>query len=97
MGLIQPVVVVFVLAAGAWFVLAPQFAFRVRISHGSLRLTRGKLTHSFLEELTPICREWDIKRGWIGGVRSGKRLTLVFSRSVPRGCRQQIRNLLTNF
>jgi hypothetical protein len=96
MRLLPSIVIVTILAAVAWFVLSPQFVFRIRISAGCLRLTQGKLTHDLLAQLTAICREWDIKRGWIGGVRRGRRLTLLFSRSVPPGCRQQIRNLWTN-
>jgi Protein of unknown function (DUF3634) len=97
MYLLEPLIVLAILAAVAWFILTPQFVFRVRISGGALRLTRGKLTHGLLDQLAPICQEWDIKRGWIGGVRRGRRLTLLFSRSVPPGCRQQIRNLCTNW
>jgi hypothetical protein len=46
--------------------------------------------------LKSICTEYQIKHGWIGGVRRGRRLQLTFSRSVPPGCRQQIRNMWEN-
>jgi hypothetical protein len=96
MGLLQTIILVGVLAVVAWFFFWPHFEFRIRISDGSLRLATGKVTRDFLEQLTAVCRHWDIKRGWIGGVRRGRRLTLSFSRSVPSGCRQQIRNLWAN-
>jgi hypothetical protein len=96
MGALQSIVILAILVAVAWFVLSPNFVFRIRISDGSLRLTRGTVRRDFVEQLSAICREWNIQRGWIGGVRRGQRLTLIFSRSVPPGCRQQIRNLWTN-
>jgi hypothetical protein len=96
MGALQSIVIVAILVAVAWFVLAPDFAFRIRISKGSLRLAKGTVPRDFLDQASAICRQWNIKRGWIGGVRRERRVTLVFSRSVPPGCRQQIRNLWTN-
>jgi|SRR5580698_7860095 hypothetical protein len=96
MGLLEPIIVLAAVAAVAWLLFSPRFEFRIRISRGSLRLTTGKLTRDLIAELTPICQEWGIKRGWIAGVRRGKRVTLMFSRSVPSACRQQIRNLWIN-
>ncbi len=96
MDLLELVILVVVVAGVAWLLYALRFEFRVRISRGSLRLINGKVTRDGLSELKAICDEWQIKRGWIGGIREGKRIRLSFSRSVPPGCRQQIRNLWEN-
>jgi len=96
MGALQLIVLLIILATVAWFVLSPPFVFRIRISNGSPRLTQGRVTRELLTQLAAICQEWDIKRGWMGGAQRGGRVTLLVSRSVPSGCRQQIRNLWTN-
>jgi hypothetical protein len=96
MDLLEPILVLVVVAGVARILFSGRFEFRVRISRGSLKLIRGKVTRDSLSQLKPICAEWQIKRGWIGGVRRGGRLQLDFSRSVPPGCRQQIRNIWEN-
>ena len=96
MGLLELVILIAVVGGAAWFLFAVRFEFRVRISRGSLRLTNGKITRDGLSELKSICDEWQIKRGWIGGVRRSGRIKLSFSHSVPPGCRQQIRNMWEN-
>jgi hypothetical protein len=96
MDLLELVILIVVVAGVAWLLFAVRFEFRIRISRGSLRLTSGKVTRDCLVELKSICEPWQIKRGWIGGVRRGRSLNLSFSRSVPPGCRQQIRNLWEN-
>ncbi len=88
--------VVLLLAGGAWLVLSPVVVFRVRISNGAVRVTKGKVSRGLLDQVAPICREWNIRRGWFGGVRGGRRFKLVFSRGIPPACRQQIRNLWVN-
>jgi|HubBroStandDraft_1064217.scaffolds.fasta_scaffold528519_1 hypothetical protein len=96
MGMLEPIIVLVVVAVVARVLFSGRFEFRVRISRGSLKLTTGKVTHDSLLQLKTICTEWQIKHGWIGGVRHGGRVQLAFSRSVPPGCRQQIRNMWEN-
>lgn len=84
------------ITGGAWIALSPPLVFKIRITNGTLRVTKGKVGHGCLQEFGEIVRREEIPRGWIGGVKRGRRLTLVFSRSIPPGCRQQIRNLWTN-
>jgi Protein of unknown function (DUF3634) len=96
MGMLEPIILVVVVSGVAWILFSGRFEFRVRISRGSLKLITGKVTHDSLSQLKSICTEYQIKRGWIGGVRRGRRLQLTFSRSVPPGCRQQIRNMWEN-
>jgi hypothetical protein len=93
---LELVILIVVVGGAAWFLFAVRFDFRVRISRGSLRLINGKVPRDGLSELKAICDEWQIKHGWIGGVRRGRRIKLCFSRSVPPGCRQQIRNMWEN-
>jgi hypothetical protein len=76
----------------AWVALSPKPVFKIRVAKGSVRVTKGKVT----AEAAEILHQWKISRGWIGAVKRGRRLTLVFSHSVPPGCRQQLRNLWTN-
>jgi hypothetical protein len=96
MDLLELVVLIVVVAVVARLLFAVRFEFRVRIARGSFRLINGKVTRDGLSELKSICDEWKIKHGWIGGVRRGGRIKLSFSRSVPPGCRQQIRNMWEN-
>jgi Protein of unknown function (DUF3634) len=85
------------LAVGlAWAVLSPKFVFRIRVANGHLRVTEGQVTADLQQQAGEILSQWRISRGWIGGVKRGRRVTLVFSHSVPAGCRQQLRNLWTN-
>jgi uncharacterized protein DUF3634 len=91
------ILVVVVVVGGAWKALSPQPVFKIRVAKGALRVTRGKVTPDFQQQAREIFSQWKISRGWFGAVRRGKRLTLVFSYSVPPGCRQQLRNLWTNY
>jgi Protein of unknown function (DUF3634) len=96
MDLLEPAIILVVVTGVAWFCFSGRYEFHVRITPGSMKLTTGKLTLDSLSQLREICAEWQLKRGWIGGVRRGKRLRLMFSRNVPPGCRQQMRNLWEN-
>jgi hypothetical protein len=80
----------------AWTALSPRPVFKIRVARGSLRVTRGKVTGDLQKQAGEIFEQWQITRGWFAGVRRGRRLMLVFSYSVPAGCRQQLRNLWTN-
>lgn len=96
MSLFELAILIVVVAGAAWLLFGVRFEFRIRIRRGALSLINGKMTRDGLTELKSICEDWHIERGWIGGVRRGKRIKLSFSRSVPAGCRQQIRNMWEN-
>jgi hypothetical protein len=84
------------LVIGAFYLaLQPRYLFMVRIQSGLVRLARGKLTRSSLEEIEQVCREARITRGWIGGLRRGRRVVLAFSRTIPSPYQQRLRNLWT--
>jgi hypothetical protein len=81
------------LAVGVlWFICQPRFVFVVRIESGKPRLSRGKVTAGFLHQVSEMCDSAGVARGWVGGVLRGKRIALLFSRSIPPPCRQQLRN-----
>jgi hypothetical protein len=82
---------------GAWIALSPKPVFKIRVADGAVRVTRGKVTADFQQQAAEILDQWKISRGWFAAVQRGRRRTLVFSHSVPAGCRQQLRNLWTNY
>jgi hypothetical protein len=68
-------------------------AFIVRIKRGTPRVVKGKVAGPFLEEVSDVCRASGIQRGWVGGIRRGKRIVLAFSWHFPRPVKQRLRNL----
>jgi hypothetical protein len=90
------ILVVAVAVGGTWFALSPKPVFKIRVARGSLRVTRGIVRADLQQQAGEILEQWKISRGWVAAVRRGRRLRLVFSHSVPSGCRQQLRNLWTN-
>jgi hypothetical protein len=90
------ILIVGLVVGAAWIALSPRPVFKIRVAKGVFRVTRGKVPADFQQQAREILDQWKISRGWIGAVRRGRRLTLVFSHSVPPGCRQQLRNLWTN-
>lgn len=92
----ETLLTVVALAVGGWIIwnlLRPQFLFIIRIEAGVLRVTKGKLTVAFLDEIADACRQANVADGWIGGVQVGRRESLRFSKSIPPGLRQRLRNI----
>jgi len=79
----------------AYWALQPRYVLLIRIRDGVPRLAKGKVGATFLSEVGDACGREHIDRGWIGGVASGKRVKLAFSRSIPVACQQRLRNLWT--
>jgi hypothetical protein len=69
-----------------------RFAFIVRIANGELRLKKGKITQAFRHEIRELCAEHGVRNGWVRGAWQGRRITLVFSNSIPPPCQQRLRN-----
>jgi len=65
---------------------------RIRIHDGKPSVRKGKVTQAFLVRVADACREGGVARGWIVGVKNGKRISLRFSGSFPRALRQRLRN-----
>jgi hypothetical protein len=86
--------VLFALVAGLlWLALQPRYVFVVRIETGGPRVTKGKVTAAFLDEIAQTCIELGVYSGWVAGVRRGRHIRLAFSRHIPPACRQRLRNL----
>jgi hypothetical protein len=76
----------------AWSVLQPRYVFDIRIEGGQPSVRQGKVTPAFLDQVAVECQESAVVRGWIAGVRRGRRVALLFSRDFPPGPQQRLRN-----
>jgi hypothetical protein len=90
--LLPNLVIVALVLAGLWYAFQPRYAFFVRIEAGRARVTAGKVTPAFLQRVAEACARNGVARGWVGGVQRRRRVSLVFSRTIPESCRQQLRN-----
>ncbi len=93
MNVVVNLLVAGLIVAALWWVMQPHYVFLVQLDARGARLIRGKVTPAFLERFAEVCREAGVAQGWVGGIRRGRRISLGFSRSIPEGCRQQLRNL----
>jgi hypothetical protein len=75
-----------------WTLLQPRYVFEIRIDCGQPSIRKGKVTRAFLDRVAVVCQEGGVARGWIGGVRQGRRIALRFSRQFPPDFRQRLRN-----
>ena len=75
-----------------WTLLQPRYVFEIRIHRGQPSVRKGKVTRAFLDRVAAVCQEAGVVRGWIGGVRQGRRIALRFSLQFPPGPRQRLRN-----
>jgi hypothetical protein len=76
--------------------LAQRYHFMIMIDRGKPRVSNGKVHAAFLDNIRAVCEEHGIISGWIGGVRQGKAIALRFSRNIPYGCQQRLRNIWFN-
>lgn len=79
-------------AAAIWFALKPPAVFVVHIRDGKAKAKRGVVTSAFQFVIAELCQQYGITRGEIRGLAQGKRIRLWFSRALPQGFRQQLRN-----
>jgi hypothetical protein len=79
-------------ALAFWAAFRPRRAFVVRVTNGVPRSVRGVVTPAFLEEIRRVCDEKGVRRATVSGLVRGKRIVLAFSRGIPPGGRQQLRN-----
>jgi hypothetical protein len=75
-----------------WALIQQRYIFKIHIKSGRPRIAKGKVTAAFLARITDVCQEFDVRRGWIGGVAHGKRIVLHFSRSFSPTPRKRLRN-----
>ena len=78
--------------AVVYYSAQPSFVFLVRMEEGVPRVVRGKVTVAFQQRIREACGRNSVQSGWIGGVRRGKRIGLIFSRHFSPACQQQLRN-----
>lgn len=65
----------------------------IRIKAGVPFLVKGKISQSAVADLTEVLQRAGVRRGAIYGVNRRGTVTLAFSRSIPAGCRQALRNV----
>ena len=76
-----------------WLLLRPHYRFVIEVNQGQARLRRGQATAAFVREVEEVFRELRLDHGSVMGLALGKQVVLRFSRQVPAGGRQRIRNL----
>jgi hypothetical protein len=91
--LLIKLLVVALITGALWWAIQPRYTFVIRIKGGVPHVARGKVTAAFLQQLGQVCAELEVSQGWVGGVQRGRRLSLVFSRSIPPPCQQRLRNV----
>ena len=75
-----------------WSICQTRYEFMIRIEGGRPRVLKGRVTSSFVAHVAEVCQSAGVTRGWVGGVRIGRLVALRFSRHIPPGPRQQLRN-----
>jgi hypothetical protein len=50
------------------------------------------VTAAFLEQVREVCQQNGVKRGTVRGLIRGRRIALGFSRNIPSGGQQRLRN-----
>jgi len=89
------VVAVLLIAAAVWIVLRNRdlrAIFVIRIEDGSARAVRGAVRTDFLSDISDLCGDHGIRTGEIRGMPNGRFLRLTFSRRLPPGFCQEVRN-----
>ncbi len=82
-----------VLVLAWWFAQRRSYVFFIAVTNGTSQVKQGKVAGPFLDQVRTVFQEHSVANAWIGGVRQGRRIRLMFSPSVPAACRQQLRNV----
>lgn len=85
-----------VIMAAVWVALQPRCAFVIQIAQGIPKAVRGKVTAAFLEQVREVCQQNGVKQGTVRGLIRGRRIALGFSRNIPPGGQQRLRNWWAN-
>ncbi len=80
-------------AAVSWLVAVRGRVFVIRVRDRVPFLARGKVSQAFVIELRDVLLRHGVGRGSIYGVRRRGAVALGFSRSIPKGARQALRNV----
>ena len=76
-----------------WQTLWRQPDFTIRIEAGGARLSQGQAPRGFVADCALLARERGLQQGRIYGLRRSRGLVLAFSRELPEGAQQALRNL----
>jgi hypothetical protein len=88
-----PTILAVLVTFALWLTFRHRYAFVVWVGPGGPRVVRGKVTPVFLQLIADVCVQNDVRCGIVRGVWRGRRIALSFSRTLPTGCQQQLRNL----
>jgi hypothetical protein len=75
-----------------WLGARRRVVFRIRIEEGKVQRVAGDAPHAFVEEVERLCRFWGIDRGWIKGIRRGRRIAVTTGGGMGREHAQAFRN-----
>lgn len=89
-----PILAVTVGAVLLYLATRPKVVFQIKYRNGIPQVARGRLTEATRSAIHEICCQNEIRSGTITALPRGKRVHLKFSRDIPPGCQQQIRNLM---
>ena len=76
--------------------LRPRYLFTVKIRNGKVTSSSGRICESFVTECDSIAGRFDIKRGTIRAVAKSGRVSLSFSKDIPKFHHQRFRNVYHN-
>ena len=78
-----------------WYIRNPstQPHFAIRITTDGPKPSVGKVPDWFLSEVAEICDDENLKSGTIKAVKAKHHTYLQFSRQIPSGLQQRIRNI----
>jgi Protein of unknown function (DUF3634) len=65
----------------------------IHIRAGVPFLTRGKIAQTVVAEMADVLQRHGVRRGALYGLNSGRMVRLGFSRQIPAGARQALRNV----
>lgn len=75
-----------------WLLVRPRWAFIIFVERGRIDRVRGEAPRPFLLEVDDICRQFEIPCATIREMQALGATLLLFSRGVPKQCRQRIRD-----
>ena len=86
-------VVAIIVVAWVLYLSRPAVVFVIKYKDGTKQV-RGDIRPAVLTAIDDICRQNGVVSGTITAVPVGKLYRLKFSKDIPQGCQQQIRNML---
>ena len=87
------VVVVAAAVAVSAYVTGRRRVWVIRIRAGVPFLTKGKIAQAAVAELADVLQRHGVRRGALYGLSDGPVVRLGFSRQIPAGARQALRNV----